>query len=455
MSEVLKVKEVKQQFYTRRGIYKALNGIELELRKGEVFGIAGESGSGKSTLGLTIMGLLPRNASVTSGSVLLDGKDVIAPLREYATKSNQKFNFRRNENVIKKMNRELSTIRGNKVAMVFQDPMTSLNPVLQVGYQVAETMLVHQPRTLAMRRLARANAKRSDLNEALKVLRATESDEKALEDFFRNKGLEGLTEQVISIWRRKDLADAKKEKMILSLHSEKLSWFDRFVLNAVKEKGNLPSWLSKTPILSRYTRRVLLKEGYLKALELLSTLEVPNADKVIRMYPHELSGGMRQRIVIAIALANNPELVIMDEPTSALDVTVQAQILELVRHLKVKFNTSFIFISHDLSVLSEVCDRIGIMYGGRIVEIAPTKEIFDNPMHPYTKFLIAAIPTLEEKEIQEIGGAVPDMRFPPSGCMFHPRCPYIMEICRERVPDMIQVSKDHYVACFLYSGDNK
>jgi peptide/nickel transport system ATP-binding protein len=140
----------------------------------------------------------------------------------------------------------------------------------------------------------------------------------------------------------------------------------------------------------------------------------------------------------------------MDEPTSALDVTVQAQILDLVKHLKTKFNTSFIFISHDLSVLAEVCDRIGIMYGGRLVEVAKTKELFESPAHPYTKMLIAAIPTLEEKEIQVIGGSVPDMRFPPSGCMFHPRCPYAMDICRQMAPDMIDVSEGHGAACFLY-----
>ncbi|MEM3637245.1 MAG: ABC transporter ATP-binding protein [Conexivisphaerales archaeon] len=450
MQELLKVSEVRLQFYTRRGIYKALNGVQLELRKGEVFGIAGESGSGKSTLGLTIMGLLPRNAAITSGNVILDGKDIVAPLRDYASGMNGKFNPRKNEIIMKRLNNQLSEVRGKKVSMVFQDPMTSLNPVIEVGYQIAETMIVHQSRTLALRKLARAKATRSDLEEVLKVLRSAGDDEKKVEKLVTDKGLEGLDEQVLNIWRRKDLPEARKEKMILSLHSEKLTWFEKLVLNHVKENGKLGRWVSGIPLLGRFARRVLVREGYRKALELLSTLEVPNAEKVIRMYPHELSGGMRQRIVIAIALANNPEIVIMDEPTSALDVTVQAQILEFVRHLKNKFNTSFIFISHDLSVLSEVCDRIGIMYGGRIVEVAPTKEIFENPLHPYTKLLIAAIPTLEEKEIQEIGGAVPDMRFPPTGCMFNPRCPYVMNICRERVPEMIEVRKEHFVACYVY-----
>src|SRR5579875_3743771 len=169
----------------------------------------------------------------------------------------------------------------------------------------------------------------------------------------------------------------------------------------------------KIPLISRLARRALIKEGYRVAKELLSSLGIPQVDSVVKMYPHELSGGMRQRVVIAIALANNPDVVILDEPTSALDVTIQAQILDLVKHLKTKFNTSFIFISHDLSVLAEVCDRIGIMYGGRLVEVAKTKELFESPAHPYTKMLIAAIPTLEEKEIQVIGGSVPDMRFPP------------------------------------------
>jgi len=396
------------------------------------------------------MGLLPRNASVLAGSVLFDGIDVVAPVREYAAKSNHKFSFRKNEKIIKKMNKELAGVRGKKISMVFQDPMTSLNPVLEVGYQIAETIVFHQPGILAMRKLARAKAKRADLEEAIRVIKSTEGNEIAIERFFEERGLKGLEEQVLSIWRRPDLSDARKEKMILSLHSEGLGAFESKVLQIVKERGSTQAWFFRIPFLSRFARAALLKEGYRKAVELLSALEIPNAEKIVRMYPHELSGGMRQRVVIAIALANNPDVVIMDEPTSALDVTVQAQILDLVKHLKTKFNTSFIFISHDLSVLAEVCDRIGIMYGGKVVEVAKTKDLFESPAHPYTKLLIAAIPTLDEKEIQVIGGSVPDMRFPPSGCMFHPRCPYAMDICRQMAPDMIDVSPGHGAACFLY-----
>jgi peptide/nickel transport system ATP-binding protein len=157
---------------------------------------------------------------------------------------------------------------------------------------------------------------------------------------------------------------------------------------------------------------------------------------------------MRQRIIIAIALANNPELVILDEPTSALDVTVQAQILELTGHLKQRFNTSFIFISHDLSVLAEVCDRIGIMYAGTIVEMAPTDVVFNKPLHPYTKMLTKAIPTIDGDEIQGIGGAVPDMRNVPSGCSFHPRCPDATDKCRTVKPEMVEVEEGHFVSCF-------
>jgi len=206
------------------------------------------------------------------------------------------------------------------------------------------------------------------------------------------------------------------------------------------------------PGISRAVKHVLSREGYIKAIELLSMLEVPNPDKVVKMYPHELSGGMRQRIVIAIALANNPELVILDEPTSALDVTVQAQILELTRHLKQRFKTSFMFISHDLSVLAEVCDRIGIMYAGKIVEMAPTEAVFNKPIHPYTKLLIRAIPTIDGTEVQGIGGAVPDMRNVPPGCSFHPRCPDGTDKCKTVEPEMMEVEEGHFVSCFT-EGD--
>lgn len=444
----LSVSNVNEQFYTRRGIYRALNGVDLLLKKGEILGIAGESGCGKTTLGLTIIGLLPRNAAVTEGAILMDDKDLIAPLREFASKGADRFNLRRSENVMKKLNKQLTSIRGSKISMVFQDPMTSLNPVLRIGYQIAETLMVHQPEVLARRRLARSRASDDDLKEALKLLE-NGANEQSIRAFAEARRLEGIEEQLLNIWRRNDLGIARKEKTILSLRSERPGSLDMAVLEKVASQGAIGGWM-KIPGLNRMSKAILIKEGNVKAVELLSSLEIPNPEEVVKMYPHELSGGMRQRIIIAIALANNPELVIMDEPTSALDVTVQAQILDLLKHLKQRFNTSFILISHDLSVLAEVCDRIGIMYAGRIVEVASIDAIFNKPLHPYTTMLISAVPTIKGKEVQGIGGAVPDMRFPPNGCMFNPRCPYAMDKCREAVPRMEEAEGGHYVACYLY-----
>jgi oligopeptide/dipeptide ABC transporter ATP-binding protein len=435
------------QFYTRRGTYKALNGVDLSLTQGEIFGVAGESGCGKTTMGLTIIGLLPVNAAVTAGKVTFLGqRDLIASLRRADADGTVKFNLRRSEGVVKKVNKELADVRGSRISMVFQDPMTSLNPVLQVGFQIAETVITHQPGGLVDRKLARSRATEDDMEQILNLLKEG-GDEPAISRYAESKGLQGIETQVLNVWRRNDLGEAKKEKLILSLHSEKLGSFEKIVLESMEKGKSMPSWM-KIPGIRGAAKNVLLREGYTKAIELLSMLEVPNPDKVVKMYPHELSGGMRQRIVIAIALANNPDLVILDEPTSALDVTVQAQILELTRHLKQRFNTSFIFISHDLSVLSEVCDRIGIMYAGSIVEVAATDAIFNNPLHPYTKMLTKAIPRIEGYEIQGVGGAVPDMRKVPQGCAFHPRCPDATEECRTIKPEMAEVERGHFVACF-------
>jgi len=446
--DVLLVNDLRLQFLTRRGIYKALNGITLTVKKGEILGLAGESGCGKTTLGLSIIGLLPRNAAVISGEVVLDNLDIIAPLREYAKNNIKKFNLRHSENIIKKLNDKLVSVRGNKISMVFQDSMTSLNPVLQIGYQIAESFIVHQPDQLLKRKLARVNARENHLEKMLDMLK-NGAGESEITAFAVSNGISGIEEQVINVWRRNDMSEANKEKIILSLHSEKLRFFDKIFVFSNKSKFKA---LTEIPGFKRMYKNMLIKEGYRKAVELLSLLEIPSPDKVVKMYPHELSGGMRQRIMIAIALANNPELVIMDEPTSALDVTVQAQILELIKILKGRFNTSFIIISHDLSVLAEVCDRIGIMYAGRIVEISSKEDVFKKPLHPYTQMLISAIPTIESHDLKGIGGSVPDMRNPPSGCMFNPRCPYVMDVCKTKEPKMID--KDgHQVSCFLY-GEN-
>ena len=422
------------------------------MRRGEVLGIAGESGCGKSTLGLTIMALLPKNASIPKGKVIFDNRDLVNLQREYSERVGDRFKAKTNERILKRVSKAMTGIRGLRISMVFQEPMTSLNPVLQVGFQVAETIYVHDPARLARRTLARSKATPELMRDLVRVLVATDGEEAAVEDFAVKHGLAGLEEQVFFVWRRGDMHISRKEKALRSLAGQAMKPVERTILETIARAGSIPPQYARVPVLSRLVRRLLFKEGYRKARELLTSLGIPHAERVVKIYPHELSGGMRQRVVIAIALANNPEIIIMDEPTSAVDVTVQAQILELVKQIRTSVSASFIVISHDLAVLAEVCDRIAIMYAGRIVEVSPTAEILHKPLHPYTQLLISAIPTLDEKPIEGIKGEVPDMRAPPAGCAFHPRCPFAFDKCQKVVPSDLRQGRDTLVACWLYEA---
>ncbi|MDI9387987.1 MAG: ABC transporter ATP-binding protein [Synergistota bacterium] len=315
---LLEVSDLSVVYRTYEGTVAAVNGLGFSLHRGRTLGLVGESGAGKTTTALSIMGLVPSPPGVVeSGRIIFDGQDLLR-LPE----------------------REMKRIRGNRISMIFQDPMTSLNPVLTVGLQISEALAAHQ-----------------------------------------------------------DLSEAEAER---------------------------------------------------RAAEMLERVQIPAAR--YREYPHEFSGGMRQRVVIAMALACNPSLIIADEPTTALDVTIQAQVLELMKSLKEEFATSMIMITHDLGVVGEVCDNVAVMYAGRIVETGSLEQVFSDALHPYTRGLFRCIPDIEEESsvIRPIEGLMPEPLDLPSGCAFHPRCPRCMEICRTRVPEAIE-RDGHGVMCHLFS----
>ncbi|WP_366161169.1 ABC transporter ATP-binding protein [Bacillus infantis] len=299
---------------------KILDGISFQVNKGETVGIVGESGCGKSMTALSLMRLLPDKAKL-DGEIVLDGNDI--------TKYKKK---------------QMEKIRGDKMSMIFQDPLTSLNPLHTVGKQIDETLMLH-----------------TDLNK-----------------------------------------NQRKSRII----------------------------------------------------ELLKEVGLPRADELIYEYPHQLSGGMRQRIMIAIAMACNPSMLICDEPTTALDVTVQAQILELMNKLKKSNDMGIIMITHDLGVVAEVCDRVVVMYAGKIVEQADVKELFGSPKHPYTKGLLDSVPRLgvKKEKLGSIPGLVPSPDKMPQGCRFYDRCGMAMEICRTNMPEIKDVGHNHQAACWLYEG---
>jgi len=316
VSDLLALAHVDVGFATDDGIVSAVSDVSLTVEEGEIFGLVGESGCGKTTLAMALMGLLPASASV-AGSVRFGERDVFGLSPE-----------------------DLRQLRGDRISMIFQDPMTSLDPTFPIGDQVAETITAHR--------------------------------------------------------------DVSK--------------------HAARER----------------------------ALALLADVGIPEAERRYDDPPHRLSGGMRQRVVIATALANEPSLVLADEPTTALDVTIQSQVLDLLRDLRRRLRTTIVLITHDLGVVAQICDRVGVMYAGQLVEVSTVTEIFRNPKHPYTQALLAALPSEQQApgSLRVIGGRVPDLTDPPPGCRFSTRCPYAMDVCAT-VPPLAHETGDHLVACWL------
>ena len=319
MSRLLEVNQLRVQIETQHGTVQAVRGVSFHLDEQETLAIVGESGSGKSISVKSIMGLLPKNGKIVEGSILLEGKD----LAKYSE-------------------RQMQSVRGSDISMIFQDPMTSLNPTMTIGKQIVEVLKEH----------------------------------------------------------RKDMS------------------------------------------------KVQMKE---RALELISLVGISNPEARFDQYPHQLSGGMRQRVVIAVALACDPRILIADEPTTALDVTIQAQILDLMRDLQKKIKTSIIIITHNLGVVANIADRVAVMYGGQLVETADVRDLFYETAHPYTKGLLASIPKASEKgsELTAIPGTPPDLMEPPKGCPFAARCTKTMEVCRQYPPEDMLCGENHHVRCWL------
>ncbi len=318
MGKLLEVKDLKTYFFLDEGVAKAVDGVSFHVDKGETLGLVGESGCGKSVSALSVMRLIPDPpGKIEGGQIILGGK-----------------------NVLELDEKQVRDIRGNEVSMIFQEPMTSLNPVFTCGSQIEEAVILHQ--------------------------------------------------------------------------------------------------------------KVSKKEALQKAIEMLKLVGIPAPEQRVREYPHQLSGGMRQRVMIAMALSCNPSLLLADEPTTALDVTIQAQILELLERLQRELHMAVIMITHDLGVIAEVASRVAVMYAGKIVEYAGVQEIFNTPRHPYTQGLLRSIPKLTESKdrLAVIPGMVPNPLAFPQGCKFHPRCPRAIAECRKAEPDLRELVPDHWVRCF-------
>lgn len=317
MTKILELKNLNISFKIEEEIHRAVHGVSITLKKGRVLGIVGESGCGKSVTAMSILKLLASNAVIENGEILFKGQDIL-----------------------NLTNKQMQQIRGSKIALIPQDPLTSLNPLYTVGDQLIETIKFHK-----------------NVN-------------------------------------------------------------------------------------SKQAREIAIKS--------LKDVKIPEAENRLNEYPHQFSGGMSQRVLIAMALCCNPEIIIADEPTTALDVTVQTQILDLIKEIQNKRHTSLIFITHDLGVVEEFCDYVAVMYAGRVVEYADVKELFNNPLHPYTRGLFESLPSTDKKELKVIKGQPPSITEVIPGCTFHPRCPYRMDKCNKAEPQPTINSQKHSTCCYLY-----
>jgi peptide/nickel transport system ATP-binding protein len=460
---LLRVNGLRVSFITRAGKIQAINDVSFEIRAGETFGLVGETGCGKSQTALAVMRLTPEAGIIERGEIWFAGTNLtknIAHEFKLIEKKNSRPKLKRNKAMLKRLNQEINEIRGKEMSMIFQEPMTSLNPVYTVGRQVSETLLRHSIDLLVDRILARSVATKEKLEEIMSAATHEGLSQAKLRELLQKSGVEGLEDQILFVLSRKDIGVAQKIRRISELAEHRVKPITiKFLVELKKSNGKMPveyRILNKLPIVRRWLWGTIEKEALDVSYELLSLVNMPNAESVLRQYPHELSGGMRQRVMIAIAIATRPKLVIADEPTSALDVTVQAQILELLGELKKTFNSAILFISHDIGVISEICDRVGVMYAGNLVEVARLDQLFADPKHPYTQGLLASIPKYGEKRelLRTIDGTVPNLIEPPKGCRFRTRCPRTFDKCSQD-PPWLQMDRDHGVVCWLHGDSEK
>ncbi len=340
MSELLNIEDLHLEFHTYDGVAKVLAGVNLKVNRGDVVGLVGETGCGKSITALSVPRLIPMPpGKITAGRVTFDGQDILA-----------------------KTESQMEAFRARHLGMIFQDPVTNLNPLFTIREQLVDAVL-----------------------------------------YQKNYG-----QKVPGRW-----------------------------------KGFIPSV------------RQMRNDAHDRAVELMHLTGIPDGDKRIYEYPHQFSGGMRQRVLIAMALAGEPDLLIADEPTTALDVTIQAQILRLIRSLVKKLGLTVLLITHNLGVVARTCERVAVMYSGRVIEESPVRELFKNPKHPYTQGLIQAVPKKETGRGGLIGipGMIPNLIDPPQGCRFHPRCNHAMDICSQQVPTITTIGTQHTTSCFLHGED--
>ena len=433
---VLSVRNLAISFKSDEGYVHAVRGVSFDLYKEETLCIVGESGSGKSVTNKTIMGILPKNARIVSGSILYEGEDL--------TKISED---------------EFHNIRGNKIGMIFQDPLSSLNPIMKIGKQITEEMIINGDhlknyydslvskefiaykndiRLLQLLKAERKRAKKEkkEFDEGAYLAKKKEiegriaSDKSALA--LKKKEAKGLVKA-----KKKDISSRHQAKVreILSSQLSLAEKYDAFLLEHRRALGE---------------KRVTHKEAKDRALKIMAEVGIPQPERRFNQYPFEFSGGMRQRIVIAIALTAEPDVLICDEPTTALDVTIQAQILELINRLKKAHHMSVIFITHDLGVVANMADRVAVMYAGKIVEYGKAEEVFYSPAHPYTWALLSSIPDIDSKEkLEAIPGTPPNMLFPPKGDAFAPRSKYAMGVDYKEEPPMFQITPTHYASTWL------
>lgn len=424
---IVEVHDLEVKFYTYAGVVEALDGVNLFVKEGEILGLVGETGSGKSVTSLSIMMLVPPPGKIEDGRIVLSGV------------SGQQDILTMNDDSLRRM-------RGKEISMIFQEPRAYLNPVYTVRDQISEVMLVHRKKELLSSSVASLKKKLMEKQKSKFEKRTAKLEKQRAKIEMEIGGLEKRKGSK-NLKARLEKQKAKLEGRIADVPSNyEIKVYERMI----KARSLVARLTSR--LFSRFSRkRQFTAEVKKDVVRILKSVEIPDPERVAGMYPHELSGGMAQRVVIAMALACNPTLLIADEPTTNLDVTVQAQILNLIKLLKKNFSSSILYITHDLGVVAQSCDRVAVMYAGNVVETAEVFETFESPLHPYTRALLESIPRPGEP-FKSIPGIVPSLINPLRGCRFHDRCSYAMEVCQNVKPTFMEVKKGHYVSCHLYGG---